>query len=471
MSNRIKHLRIADQSPNGWETVAHYERKDIAIDDQDDKKMRKAEHDAQEASNLRHNSRRGRGMFRGRFRPPFQPYDSSSRQMYPAMGPFRGGNQWNQGVALPDNRRRARPSDTCFFCGKLGHWQVDCPEKANRKCECYDEAVYDNSDIYYFDYLEHSENGYVSPENVFAYCHTNACQIRSASDHFNEVMTSNYRCNARCAFCDNVNEYCECLVKGMRNDDIQYLQSDTNDIVFADQPRTVRMATKSSEDFLLRKNDMKPVLKPISMLSDNHIVLWNATYQEYERTDCNISVVGRLKRGRHFMQSIGCSEYILRVITNGYVLPLTSLPASKILKNNRSSLKHPQFVRASIDDLLASGAIFETKTKPFVINPLTVSDKNNKLRLVLDLRHINKFIVLGRFRFEGAETFLKYVKPGNWIFSFDLKSGYHHIPMLPAHYKYLGFAYPDIHGCIRYFCFRVLPFGLSSAGFIFTKVL
>ena len=204
LSNRIKHLRIADQSPNGWETVAHYERKDIAIDDQDDKKMRKAERDAQEASNLRQNSRRGHGMYRGRFRPPFQPYDSSSRQMYRAMGPFRGGNQWNQGVALPDNRRRARPSDTCFFCGKLGHWQVDCPEKANRKCECYDEAVYDNSDIYYFDYLEHSENGYVSPENVFAYCHSNACQIRSASDHFNEVMTSNYRCNARCAFCDNV---------------------------------------------------------------------------------------------------------------------------------------------------------------------------------------------------------------------------------------------------------------------------
>ena len=89
LDERIKHLRIADQSPHGWETVAHYERKAIAADDTDDKKLRKAEKDAQESSLLRSNNRRGRGAPRGRQNYPFHPYHSAARFPYRPIGPFR----------------------------------------------------------------------------------------------------------------------------------------------------------------------------------------------------------------------------------------------------------------------------------------------------------------------------------------------------------------------------------------------
>ena len=88
------------------------------------------------------------------------------------MGPFCGANQWGQGTMLPDTRRRARPSDVCFFCGKTGHWQSDCPEQTSRKCE-YSVPGHASDDMKYdlFDYAFSSdENGYVSTENILDYC-------------------------------------------------------------------------------------------------------------------------------------------------------------------------------------------------------------------------------------------------------------------------------------------------------------
>ena len=56
------------------------------------------------------------------------------------------------------------------------------------------------------------------------------------------------------------------------------------------------------------------------------------------------------------------------------------------------------------------------------------------------------------------------------MISFDLKSAYHHISIFPDHCKFLSFAW-DMGEGVRYFSFQVLPFGLSSAPYIFTKCL
>ncbi len=54
---------------------------------------------------------------------------------------------------------------------------------------------------------------------------------------------------------------------------------------------------------------------------------------------------------------------------------------------------------------------------------------------------------------------------------FDLKSGYHHVDIFPGHRKYLGFSWTFKNGVQRFFEFNVLPFGLSTAPYIFTKLL
>ena len=177
-----------------------------------------------------------------------------------------------------------------------------------------------------------------------------------------------------------------------------------------------------------------------------------------------------MKNCLEFWKYIDASEYIIDVVENGYKLPFNSFPTSTHLKNNKSSLDNPDFVQSAISDLLNNHAVVESPHKPFVINPLTVAKNATKLRLVLDLRHINQHIALDKIKFEDWKTALQLLKKGDYLYSFDLKSGYHHISIHKDFHKYLGFSW-SFNGINRFFYFTVLPFGLASAGHIFTKTI
>ena len=103
------------------------------------------------------------------------------------------------------------------------------------------------------------------------------------------------------------------------------------------------------------------------------------------------------------------------------------------------------------------------------MNPLTVAE-GEKLRLVIDLRRVNNCLVKPRFKYEDLRSLSQVLDEEHWFFTWDLKSGYHHVDICLDHQKYLGFAWP-FSGVVRYLTFAVLPFGLSSACFCFTKLM
>ncbi|VDI70148.1 Hypothetical predicted protein [Mytilus galloprovincialis] len=49
-------------------------------------------------------------------------------------------------------------------------------------------------------------------------------------------------------------------------------------------------------------------------------------------------------------------------------------------------------------------------------------------------------------------------------------AGYHHIDIFAPHQKYFGFSW-KFEGMEKYYVFTVLPLGLKSSGYVFTKVL
>ncbi|KAJ1094269.1 hypothetical protein NDU88_007347 [Pleurodeles waltl] len=55
---------------------------------------------------------------------------------------------------------------------------------------------------------------------------------------------------------------------------------------------------------------------------------------------------------------------------------------------------------------------------------------------------------------------------GDWMVSVDLQDAYFHIPILKSHRKYLRFVVGSQH-----YQFAALPFGLTSAPRVFTKVM
>lgn len=184
------------------------------------------------------------------------------------------------------------------------------------------------------------------------------------------------------------------------------------------------------------------------------------------------SVRGRLRKCIDFWRSLEVSQFILNVISQGYQIPFFQLPTPFFKPNNASARSNSHFVSQAVNDLLDSNLIEEIFSAPNIVNPLSVSTRSSgKQRLILDLRHVNAFVFKQKFRCEDLSVATQIFDKGFYLFIFDLKSGYHHIEIFPEHRKYLAFAWDFGTGNFRYFQFCVLPFGLSSAPFIFTKML
>ena len=71
-----------------------------------------------------------------------------------------------------------------------------------------------------------------------------------------------------------------------------------------------------------------------------------------------------------------------------------------------------------------------------------------------------------RVKYEDLRTVMSMFSCKDYLFTFDFKSGYHHVDISANHWRYLGFSWND-----RYYLFKVLPFGLSTACYLFTKLL
>ena len=62
------------------------------------------------------------------------------------------------------------------------------------------------------------------------------------------------------------------------------------------------------------------------------------------------------------------------------------------------------------------------------------------------------------------------MEENSFLFTYDLKGAYHHISIFSEHRRYLGFSFTE-NGDNAYYVFNSLPFGIRTAGHIFTKIL
>ena len=169
---------------------------------------------------------------------------------------------------------------------------------------------------------------------------------------------------------------------------------------------------------------------------------------------------------------LGASGFILSVVRDGYKIPFVALPPPKVSSNNTSALNETYFVSEAISDLLRTKCVEILDHQPDIVNPLSVSvQPSGKKRLILDLRHVNLYVFKRKFRCEDISVAIQIFSKGFYLFKFDLKSGYHHVEIFPEYRKYLAFSWDFGDGIVKYFQFTVLPFGLSSAPYLFTKLL
>ena len=161
---------------------------------------------------------------------------------------------------------------------------------------------------------------------------------------------------------------------------------------------------------------------------------------EFEQNSALPVLKGRLKAKLDYWHTIGANSFVIDTIKYGYWIPFISTPCKAHFPNNTSALDNASFVESAISELVSNHAVVEMPFVPHVVNPLSVSvQSSGKKRLILDLRHVNQFIWKQKFKCEDWRVLLSYVNKGDYLFSFDLKSGYHHFDIFPVYQTFLGF--------------------------------
>ncbi|GAQ81226.1 reverse transcriptase [Klebsormidium nitens] len=177
----------------------------------------------------------------------------------------------------------------------------------------------------------------------------------------------------------------------------------------------------------------------------------------------------RLRRHVEFWQSFVTSSFVMGILLSGYMLPWLSGPPTEPHRfpNHPSAFEHASFVTDAVSSLAATGTIQPVSDPPFLVSPLGVVPKaEDKLRLILDLRFLNQFLQITKFKDESIRMISELCLPKDLLFTIDLKAGYHHIDIFEPHWKYLGFQWRG-----QYYVFTQLPFGLAPACYVFTMVM
>ena len=131
-------------------------------------------------------------------------------------------------------------------------------------------------------------------------------------------------------------------------------------------------------------------------------------------------------------------------------------------------MENASLVESAISELVGSQSVVEVPFVPHVVNPLSVL--SGKKRLILDLRNINQTF--------GSKSSLS-AKIGGSCYHIPTKAM--SLSVLILSLVIIILIFPDHQTLLGFSCFflvlsnifalRVLPFGLSSAPYIFTKCL
>lgn len=103
----------------------------------------------------------------------------------------------------------------------------------------------------------------------------------------------------------------------------------------------------------------------------------------------------------------------------------------------------------------------------FYLSPIfTTPKKDGSVRMILNLKKLNENVEYNHFKMDTLDSALRLMTKDCFMASVDLTNAYHTIPMAINQRKFLQFAFKD-----KLYQYTCLPFGLSSAPHIFTKVL
>jgi hypothetical protein len=82
------------------------------------------------------------------------------------------------------------------------------------------------------------------------------------------------------------------------------------------------------------------------------------------------------------------------------------------------------------------------------------------------MRYVNEHLAKRVFKFEGLSDLSDMAEKGDYCVAYDLTSGYYHVSLHPDSQRFVGFNWKGV-----YYQYNCLSFGLSTAPWVFSKVI
>ena len=155
----------------------------------------------------------------------------------------------------------------------------------------------------------------------------------------------------------------------------------------------------------------------------------------------------------------------------GFQIPFTSLAVQDYWPNPPiSSAEQNSLILVELNTLLEKGTITSVENpsghKGFYSTLFLVPKKGGQMRPVINFKKLKDWVEPQHFKMEGMGTLRELLRVNDWMVKVDLKDAYFTIPILADPQPYLRFIVGQEH-----YQFACLPFGLSCALWVFTKVM
>ena len=184
------------------------------------------------------------------------------------------------------------------------------------------------------------------------------------------------------------------------------------------------------------------------------------------------SPAGKVKQFLRNWQMITSDQWVLNCV-KGYEIDWVAQPSqTQTPRELAFSKTEADCLSQEVESLVQKEAISEISMptnemlseKGFVSQLFEVPKKDGGIRPVVNLKVLNSYVKQVSFKMEGIHLLKDLLCPGDWMMKVDLKDAYFAIPLNCQDRKLLRFQWQG-----KLYQFNCLPFGLSSAPWVFTK--
>ena len=130
------------------------------------------------------------------------------------------------------------------------------------------------------------------------------------------------------------------------------------------------------------------------------------------------------------------SLMVLSWIEVGYKLPwIDGIPCARARFENKPDCSgesafgpKDQSLDTAVVAPQTTGVVLECDSEFLkVVSPIGVIQQRDKLKMIANMRYVNRHLKWPRFRYEGLNDLQDTLAPTDWLFSVDIQSAHHHV--------------------------------------------